>query len=290
MFLGAVTAQAQITIGGNVYGGGNAGDMNGKTTVTVRAGDIYGSVYGGARQANVGGHTFVNIDGENMSGDILINYVYGGNDIAGTIGTSVLPTKTVQKINQATSEITYEEVPLLTEAAANGIDNSYNSLILTTKEKKDGSTQPYKIYIGQVFGGGNGDYDYTSQTSEFYGMVKPELRKAYLEIRGGSIVILYGGGNNATVTEATDICIDNESAITYDMKDAQGNTKLTDDRLKAMGIYALGSAGEDVATSNAYQFSRVFGGNNKAPMNIRPRWHLNCGKIRTCILVVTAVP
>lgn len=110
MFLGAVTAQAQITIGGNVYGGGNAGDMNGKTSVTVRAGDINGSVYGGARQANVGGHTFVNIDGENMSGDILINYVYGGNDIAGTIGTSILPTKTVQKINQATSEITYEEV------------------------------------------------------------------------------------------------------------------------------------------------------------------------------------
>ena len=280
MFLGAVTAQAQITIGGNVYGGGNAGDMNGKTSVTVRAGDINGSVYGGARQANVGGHTFVNIDGENMSGDILINYVYGGNDIAGTIGTSVLPTKTVQKINQATNEITYEEVPLLKKAEENGIDDSYNSLVLTTKEKMVGSTQPYKIYIGQVFGGGNGDYDYTSQTSEFYGMVKPELRKAYLEIRGGSIVILYGGGNNATVTEATDICIDNESAITYDMKDAQGNTKLTDDRLKAMGIYALGSAGENVATSNAYQFSRVFGGNNKAPMDIRPKWHLNSGKIR----------
>ena len=43
MFLGAVTAQAQITIGGNVYGGGNAGDMNGKTSVTVRAGDISSS-------------------------------------------------------------------------------------------------------------------------------------------------------------------------------------------------------------------------------------------------------
>ena len=138
MFLGAVTAQAQITIGGNVYGGGNAGDMNGKTSVTVRAGDINGSVYGGARQANVGGHTFVNIDGENMSGDILINYVYGGNDIAGTIGTSILPTKTVEKINQATSEITYEEVPLLTKAEENGIDDSYNSLVLTTKEKMVG--------------------------------------------------------------------------------------------------------------------------------------------------------
>ena len=115
-------------------------------------------------------------------------------------------------------------------------------------------------------------------------MVKPELRKAYLEIRGGSIVILYGGGNNATVTEATDICIDNKSAITYDITetDEEGNSKskLTAERLKAMGIYALGSAGENVATSNAYQFSRVFGGNNKAPMNIRPRWHLNCGKIR----------
>ena len=69
------TVQAQITIGGNVYGGGNIGDTGSTTEVVICAGDIQGNVFGGARQANVGGSAFVNIDGEHMSGDILINCV-----------------------------------------------------------------------------------------------------------------------------------------------------------------------------------------------------------------------
>ena len=50
--LSASLVQAQITIGGNIYGGGNAGDLGGKTTVNIYAGDLH-NVYGGARQANV---------------------------------------------------------------------------------------------------------------------------------------------------------------------------------------------------------------------------------------------
>ena len=201
---------AQINIGGNVYGGGNAGNTGGKTTVTVRAGDIDGSVFGGARQANVGGSAFVHIDGEHMSGDILINYVYGGNDIAGTIGASTtLPEG-------------------LTEAVENGITdeagknkNSYNAFVLTTKERTETTgtgdeattTQPYKMYFGQLFGGGNGDYTYSNKTEEtvegktiarydvivdgkiIEQVIKPELDRAYIEMRGGSCVLLYGGGN-----------------------------------------------------------------------------------------------
>ena len=176
----ASAVQAQITIGGNVYGGGNEGDLTGGTEVVVCAGDIQGNVYGGARQANVGGSTFVNIDGEHMSGDILINCVYGGNDIAGTIGTSnALPTH-------------------LKQAATNGIDKTYNAFVMSTKERtvttveneQTITTQPYKIYLGQLFGGGNGDYDYTSDNSPYKGMTRPELGKTYLEILGGSCVLL----------------------------------------------------------------------------------------------------
>ena len=82
--------QAQITIGGNVYGGGNAGDTEGSTKVTVYAGDL-NEVYGGARMANVKGNAFVNIDGENASEYILINKVYGGNDISGSISGASSP-------------------------------------------------------------------------------------------------------------------------------------------------------------------------------------------------------
>ena len=74
MLLAATSLQAQITIGGNVYGGGNEGNVGGNTTVTVRAGDL-NKVYGGARMADVGGRAFVNVDGEHASGYMLINYV-----------------------------------------------------------------------------------------------------------------------------------------------------------------------------------------------------------------------
>ena len=54
---------AQITIGGNVYGGGNEGITGGNTKVTVYEGDL-NEVYGGARMADVNGNAFVHIDAE----------------------------------------------------------------------------------------------------------------------------------------------------------------------------------------------------------------------------------
>ncbi len=40
LLLTALPASAQITIGGNVYGGGNEGDTEGNTNVTIRTGQI----------------------------------------------------------------------------------------------------------------------------------------------------------------------------------------------------------------------------------------------------------
>ena len=233
---------------------------------------IGGNVYGGARQANVGGSTFVNVGADHH--DVLINAVYGGNDISGTIGTS-------------------EDVPTeLDEAALNGITDAdgdnvgknykgYNTFVRispeATKTTGDGdnavTTQLYNIFIGSLFGGGNGDYTYGANES------KPDVSKAYLEIRGGTIAFVYGGGNNATVTEATDICIDNSSEVTTSITDGGENSPnllLSEGRLKAMGLSALG---EEIVLRDTYHFSRVFGGNNQAEMSIRPKWHLYKGNI-----------
>ena len=299
--------QAQIKIGGNVYGGGNAGDMTGSTSVTIYAGDL-NEVYGGARQANVGGSSFVNIDGSKMSGDILINYVYGGNDISGTIGEQIQTTDAIP--TELTEAATNGITPAAGEKNAGKNTKQYNAFVLTTPERTEttglgeGTTtsQPYGIFIGQLFGGGNGDYTYkdasgqdlvdennkyivkdasgqnmiaTSSTS----FVKPELGKAYLELRGGTFGYVYGGGNNATVTSATDICIDNSALVTTSIPASAKGTnenKLRDtERLKAMGIPVLG----DVVERDLYHFSRVFGGNNKADMAIQPKWHLKDGNI-----------
>ncbi len=233
---------------------------------------IGGNVYGGARQANVGGSTFVHVGADNH--DVLIKAVYGGNDISGTIGTS-------------------ENVPTeLDEAARNGITdatgenkgknyNEYNTFVRispeATKTTGEGdnavTTQLHNIFIGSLFGGGNGDYTYGE------GDHRPDVSKAYLEIKGGTVAFVYGGGNNATVTKATDICIDNNSQVTTSITDGGENSPnllLSEGRLQAMGLSALG---EEIILRDTYHFSRVFGGNNQAEMSIRPKWHLYKGNI-----------
>ena len=269
----ALLVQAQITIGGSVYGGGNAGDTEGSTKVTVRGGDI-NAVYGGARMADVKGNAFVHIDGEHASEDILISSVYGGNDIAGTIGTA----------NQ-TNAVPDELTQISTKNGKNAIDNTWNAFVRTSRSTKevDGETVDDKvIVIGSLFGGGNGDYDYTSNDSPYKGMVKPELAKTYLEILGGCIAHLYGGGNNATVTDNTTICLNNSSddlektVVAW----AKANNKPTEEVFGYLQTKVKLSTFQSDMSSYAFNFARVFGGNNKADMAIRPTWDLQRGIIR----------
>ena len=286
MCLSASLMQAQITIGGNVYGGGNAGKTGGNTTVTVHAGDL-NRVFGGARMADVKGRAFMNIDGAHASNYIVINRLYGGNDIAGTIGKST------------------EELPdvIKPHAATNKVDTTWNALVLiSTKTNTNGTeaADAQKIYIGQLFGGGDGEYEYGSRTegsnTVYYAkennievatsttpLIVPDLGKTFVDIHGGSIVYAYGGGNNATITERTVISLDNPSEVVNSIIDATNpnadNTGelLTNARFEdKMGINTAFS----YPSSKAYQIGRLFGGNNKADMAIRPRWNLQQGKVR----------
>ena len=130
--LSATLMQAQIVIGGHVYGGGNAGETGGNSTVTIREGDL-NRVFGGARMADVKGRAFVNIDGAHASDYIVINRLYGGNDIAGTIGKST------------------EELPdeIKNHASNNNVDTSWNALLLiSTKTNTNGTeaADAQKIY------------------------------------------------------------------------------------------------------------------------------------------------
>ena len=343
VLLSTIVAQGQIKIGGNVYGGGNKGNVEGSTKVTVRAGDIgavaadaerpvdnpRGRVFGGARMANVGGSSFVHIDGEHASGYILINQVYGGNDIAGHIGTAKAVGATIPDELKAVKRDGHPEDA--DDPKRNAVDSTFNSYVristkatnehYTEEEITAASTDPenpaygksttdvkpdpnaQKVYIGQLFGGGNGDFTYTDENGDplmeggeyivkqgdiiiarsATPFVLPELDKTYLEIKGGSIVYGYGGGNNATVKEQNIIHIDNPSAVVNHIKvDANGNEDdngtdlLTEARFKEMGINTTFS----FPSSGAYQIGRFFGGNNKAEMSIRPTWNLLAGKVR----------
>ena len=358
----SLTAHAQIKIGGNVYGGGNHAEVKGSTKVTVNAGDIgavmdpsaerpladpKGRVFGGARMANVGGSSFVHIDGEHASDYILINQVFGGNDIAGHIGTAAAVGE----------DIPTELTEVGTGERQNAVDETFNSYVristktidehYTLEEIAAASTNPEaaaygkkttdvkpdplakKVYIGQLFAGGNGDFTYTDEEGnplrdgdDYIVMqgdsviarsatpfVLPEQNKTYLEIKGGSIVYAYGGGNNATVKEQNIIHVDNPSAVVnHLLVNADGveanaatytayDTYLADNHTidesfvndtktytNLLGTYRFKEMGINTAfsfpSSGAYQIGRFFGGNNKAEMTIRPTWNLLAGKVR----------
>ena len=239
-------------------------------TVTQAQINIQGSVFGGARQANVGGETNVNIGAEKH--DVIINAVFGGNDISGIVG---------------------EE------------DEGVDAHVTTTENGK-------KLFIGQLFGGGNGDYTYKDKSNhdlrsngKYIVMPKdwvepdnwdgtltttpiatsetaftsPVLGKVNLNLGGGTFGYVYGGGNNATVSQLTFITINNTSnptPVTQILNVQDGTTNLlTTERLRQMGI---NTAYYNQGTEK-FLFSRVFGGNNKAPMAIRPTWELQAGSI-----------
>ena len=256
----ASPAAAQIKIGGNVYGGGNQGNVGGTTTVNVRSGDL-NKVFGGARMANVGGNAYVNVDGAHASGYVVINYLFGGNDIAGTIGTAAAVSETMpaeltgNKDGVDDTWNTYVHISAKTDPekpttyftageieAAQVWEPAYQMTTNDVKSSAVATGNNQKIYIGQLFAGGNGDYYYDSTTEagrtthNIYlnegdvtpiatkvtdegevGFVEPNLTKTYLDVQGGSIVYAYGGGNNATVTEKAVIHVDNPTEVVSHM-------------------------------------------------------------------------
>ena len=308
-------AQTQILIGGSVYGGGNMGVVKGNTTVTVRGGDI-NRVYGGARMADVKGRAFVHLDGEHASMPYtIINYVYGGNDIAGKIGTfkTLLPEALTHATeNHVSAEywnafvrisaktITPAEYYTQQEADEYNTEHSLSAGddgFVTTETVKTPENDPnQKIYIGQLFGGGNGDYSYSNKKEngkydltldgiEYKDIEKPELDRTYLELLGGSIVYAFGGGNNVTVKQNTVIYVNNPTKVVNSIIDPDNQNKYTDASgqlltnnrtLKGMGL----NTATTYPTSGEYQIGSFFGGNNKAEMAIQPEWHLIDGDIR----------
>ena len=118
-------------------------------------------------------------------------------------------------------------------------------------------------------------------------LTPPHIGKTFLDIHGGSIVYAYGGGNNATVTEKTVISLDNPSKVVNSIKDTRITTEndgelLTNDRFEnQMDINTTFS----YPSSAEYQIGRLFGGNNKADMAIRPLWNLQRGRVREGLLM-----
>ena len=336
------------TIYNNVYGGGNRADLIGVSTAILDGGTIYGSVFGSARMADVYAHSAVAINTDDSNpNSLFVHSVYGGNDIAGKAGGSIAMTKIMTPGCNWMSWFTQfgpeamkarkllEDKPgfmadgakyyyngketSITDNDAINRNNVWNSWVTT------GRAYDKPVFIGSLYGGGNGAYDYVDgtvtlpchfdkedgtldttykpeegETNVTGGMMTfgssenplstPNTERAYVQIEGGTIGYVYGGGNEATVTASADIYIDNpddpckidkdfitkaglHSSSYFWAKDKTEEGKTVIDTLKV-------EQKADAEYATLYQtIDRVFGGNNVAPMNIQPNWYLHSGRV-----------
>lgn len=213
---------------GSIYGAGYGDKDNldlavvsGNVEVKVIGGSV-GNVFGGGCMASVEGYTNVYVQGGTNEKPINVGNVYGGNDITGTVSGANEPER----------------------EASDESDVSTASYVKVT-----GSPT-----VGQVFGGGNGDYDYTQEgdgsgRKHYAGLNPPVIASTFVDLNmaGGKVTTAFAGGNNATVSGNASVLLNTTETI---------NTENP--------VALVGS---------------IFGGNNKAAMGILPNINLNKGVV-----------
>ena len=189
------------TVKGDVYAGGNmacvgfdndaVGDrpfpkLVGLASVRMEGGTVEGNVYGGGNMASVNGSNEVRVAGGrigyNAEGNPTGGALYGGNDQTGQVAA-----------------MTNRVLPAGYDLASDGLTSLED---VTTYISVTGSP-----LINTVYGGGNGDYTYTS---DVYCDITdlPIQANTFVDIGiedNGHIENVYGGGNNIYVKDAVTV-------------------------------------------------------------------------------------
>lgn len=252
-------------IDGNVYGGGNRAPVGtaglsgitspvvGGINMVLNHGTIRGDVYGGGRMASVNGHADVIVTD---SSTIHIGRLFGGNDIAGDV------------------------------SGEGRNDTSLDGTLLTQANAASYVKVMGHPTIGELFGGGNGEstaqyaaitnddgeaiYQCSTtpapvQTSTY---IDVEMECATADLPMGTIGTTYGGGNYATVGQATSYIAGggyietvfgggNSADVTADAVFVTINSDAAACPRTAAGA----------ADSLRYNVKTIFGGNNYADMH-----------------------
>ena len=213
-------------IDGNVFGGGNKGNVTGNATVNICTADYSGttgfegvsvgkSVYGGGSEADVHGNTSVTMSGGNrteVNGAYVYDGVYGGG-LKGSVGTFTRTTDVTTESNNfdhSTHSATCLGKPT---ACADGTGTctvvvsggQVGPIEVATKGMKNvGGDGP--VDVGFVFGAGRGDVENPNdiKDADFHTFVN----KTDVTISGGLIMAsVYGGGENGRVLNDTHVKI-----------------------------------------------------------------------------------
>lgn len=259
----------QITINGKTYYD-TVAVVEGNALVDIEAGTIGGGYtfggisergsYAGGRIAHIKGYADILVHG-----NANIASVFGGNDISGYV----------------TGRGRTGEETLVTNGNSSSL---YHKLVNTASAplSRDSTSTYVRIYetprVGHVFGGGNGKYDYYDNVllSNLY-LTKPTQPSTYVDIDiakttlddnipvSGYVGQAFGGGNAAEVDTAS---IHIHGLGLVDTVFGGGNSATVK---KVASIYANADIlREGSNTDNVSNVNYLFGGNNRATMEILP--------------------
>lgn len=172
----AVIGTAEVPA--NIYGGGNMAPVGsssdpGTTEVKLVSGTVYGSAFGGGNMASVNGVAKIYTP---STSDIHITNIFGGNDKSGSVSGAGYPDDAV----------------------------ALDGTTLTAANAASYVRIEGRPTITNVYGGGNGLYDYTAlNATRNCSFSAPTQASTYVDIKTDgteAIVNTYGGGKAADVS------------------------------------------------------------------------------------------
>lgn len=253
VLLCAVSMQAQVTIGGNVFGGGRMADVNGKTDILVIG------------QAAAGGN-------ENKT---VIHGIFGGNDIAGGVvgadGSTIVIGADPDQQDPSSYNGNNHAIEIMEVYGAGNGYYTYPSPV-TVDLNSHGVTS----VSGTTFTGFVKDFENESNIENVTGgKVVPHIRKTDISVLGSAVKIgdLFGGAKNAFVLDncATAVNIKIDDGIIHSVFGGNnvggsipGDIEITVNNTKIVSPVDYTNIGQ---TFGIYE---LYGGGNKvvAPGNV----------------------
>lgn len=253
VLLCAVSMQAQVTIGGNVFGGGRMADVNGKTDILVIG------------QAAAGGN-------ENKT---VIHGIFGGNDIAGGVvgadGSTIVIGADPDQQDPSSYNGNNHAIEITEVYGAGNGYYTYPSPV-TVDLNSHGVTS----VSGTTFTGVVKDFENESNIENVTGgKVVPHIRKTDISVLGSAVKIgdLFGGAKNAFVLDncATAVNIKIDDGIIHSVFGGNnvggsipGDIEITVNNTKIVSPVDYTNIGQ---TFGIYE---LYGGGNKvvAPGNV----------------------
>ena len=192
--------KAQVTIDGDVYGGGNLGEVRDNATVIMRGGTLKSCLYGGGKgsidnveSGLVKGNTKVDV-----KGGLVEHSLYGGGEL-GSVGTFT------EFYNVATgAHVAGEPKTCFTGTGKTEVLISGGQVGIDEAVMPDVGSTAYEDDMGYVFCGSRGEADTLKHPSaNLFAVVK----ETHLKISGSALITAsaYGGSENGLVMGNTHV-------------------------------------------------------------------------------------